>query len=238
MPGPTVQQFIEAARFEVGYTESPPGSNKTKFAAEAGHANGYAWCHTFLVAVAKRTGLVIPDGVAWTAYTPAGLNQWRQAERLHSTPQVGDWAYIDFPDSTYRVQHVALVTAIHSDGTISTIEGNTSSSDAGSQSNGGGVFARRRHRSVVKGYGRPAYASAIPVVIVKQGSPEHVVMSHYPELLGKRGVRTVHPDPSKDVHAAGNPDDIAFGVRIWGAKHQIVGTTRYDTLRAAVAFTG
>jgi hypothetical protein len=49
---------------------------------------------------------------------------------------------------------------VHSDGTITTIEGNTTSGAAGNQSNGGGVWRRRRSTSAVVGYGHPKYDGA------------------------------------------------------------------------------
>jgi surface antigen len=151
--------FLAAAAGEIGYLEAPAGSNRTKFAAEAGHANGYPWCATFLVAIAARVGLELPST---SAYTPAMANGFRAAGRWHTTPQPGDFAFFDFPDNVRRIQHVAVVEAVNPDGSLTTIEGNTSPSATGSQANGGGVWRRRRARGLVLGYGRPAYAPALP----------------------------------------------------------------------------
>jgi hypothetical protein len=48
--------------------------------------------------------------------------------------------------------HVGLVEAVHSNGTITTLEGNTSD-----------IFARRVRSSCIVGYGRPAYGDAAPM---------------------------------------------------------------------------
>jgi hypothetical protein len=146
--------FLNAARSELGYTESPSGSNRTKFAAEAGHANGQPWCATFLVAIARRVGLRLPSE---SAYTPAMANGFRSAGRWHSSPAPGDLAFFDFPgDSKARIQHVGIVESSTAT-TVTSIEGNTAPGTAGSQDNGGGVWRRTRPRSHVVGYGRPDF---------------------------------------------------------------------------------
>ena len=230
----TEQDFLAAAASEIGYTESPAGSNRTKFAAEAGHANGYAWCLTFMVAVARRTKTQVPAAVAGTAYTPSAVQAFKNAGKWTTTPKVGAWAFFDFPDNVNRVQHVGVVEKINADGTITTIEGNTSSGSTGSQTNGGGVFRRKRSRSTVVGYGLPDYASDVKpkAVIVKSGSPEAALLFVYPALF-KRPVRVLEPG---DVPATNNPEDIAFGVAVWGAGTQIRGEDRYETLELALKY--
>lgn len=155
----TAAQFVDAARAEVGYFEMPV--NRTKFAAEAGHANGQPWCATFVVAMARRVGLKLPSE---SAYTPAMYNGFRAAATAyrHGAPRPGDVVFFDFPDSVNRIQHVGICVSATAT-SVTCIEGNTSPGTAGSQSNGGGVFGRTRPRSHVVGYGRPAFAAASPV---------------------------------------------------------------------------
>lgn len=233
----TRQEFLAACASEIGYTESPPGSNKTKFAAEAGHPNGYAWCLTGLDAIAKRTGLVLPAGVAGTAYTPSAAGDFKRAGRWTLVPEVGAWAFMDFPDDVRRIQHVAVVEAIHPDGTVTTIEFNTSFDERGSQSNGGAVARRRRRTSLIVGYGLPEYTVEVPAtpphVIVKADSPEAALLAAYPTLFGLP-VRIL---AAGTVQATSNPADIAFGVAVWGTPTQIRGADRYETLRLALDFT-
>ena len=58
-----------------------------------------------------------------------------------------------FPGGSHDpVHHVAIYA-----GNGVTIEGNTSSGNAGSQDNGGGVFRRKRPASVIVGCARPRY---------------------------------------------------------------------------------
>ena len=149
----TADRFISEALREIGYTEAPPGTNRTKFAAEAGHADAQPWCASFVVAIARRTEVQLPSE---SAYTPAMATAFRKAQRLFDTPQSGDVAFFDFPDSKKRIQHVGIVesaTATH----VTCIEGNTSRGSAGSQDNGGGVFRRKRPLTHARGFGRPAW---------------------------------------------------------------------------------
>lgn len=146
----TADAVLAQARSEIGYTESPAGSNRTKFAGEAGHANGQPWCATFAVAMARRCGGAVGNE---SAYTPSLYGSMRHV----SDPLPGDLAFFDFPDRVDRIQHVGIV--VGGDATsVTCVEGNTSSGSSGSQSNGGGVYLRTRSRRVVVGFGRPDYA--------------------------------------------------------------------------------
>jgi hypothetical protein len=240
----TARHFLDTARSHLGYTETPAGSNRTRFAAEARHANGYAWCLTFLVAVARRLGVTLPD---WGAYTPTMANAFKRAGRWHTgTPQPGDWAFFDFPgDSKARIQHVGVVESADAK-SVTCIEGNTSSGSRGSQDNGGGVYRRTRPRSHVVGYGRPAYAAHTPaaapappadnrpVCIVKTNSPEQRLMSDYPRLFGD--LRSVAVTAATDVTGPQPDGSVAFGLTVDApGVTSIAGADRYATLRAAVA---
>src|SRR5206468_7464399 len=70
-----------------------------------------------------------------------------------------------------NIDNVGLIEAVHSNGTITTLEGNTSD-----------AFLRRvRNGSVVVGYGRPVYADAAPLPagdgMLRQGSTGEPVRS-------------------------------------------------------------
>lgn len=160
----TVDAFLTALRSEVGYLEHPPGSNKTKFAEEAGHMQGAPWCSTFLVAVARRVGLEL---ASYNPYTPTMANQFKREGRWSTTPQVGDVAFWDFPDSKHRIQHVSVVLSFNRTSIVD-IGGNTSSDHHGSEDNGGGVFIRKRPRKWAVGFGRPYFtADPVPQLIVE-----------------------------------------------------------------------
>lgn len=72
------------------------------------------------------------------------------------TPQRGDVVFFDFSGGHAKRSHVGLVEHVNANGSLTTIEGNTSVT---SQDNGGAVMRRTRWRYQVTSYGRPAYAS-------------------------------------------------------------------------------
>lgn len=158
--------IIAAAVGELGYTESPAGSNRTKYAKEAGHANGQPWCATFVVAMARRVGVKLPSESAYTPTMAAGFKS------LTKLPQPGDIAFFDFPDSKRRIQHVGIVESVNfAKATVTCIEGNTSPGTAGSQDNGGGVYRRTRPFAHVVGFGRPAYPKEVVTMIHRVNAP-------------------------------------------------------------------
>ncbi len=156
----TGADVIRIASGEVGYTEGP--NNANRYAAEVGHANNQAWCGTFTDAMLKRAGQLGEPSSVWT---PSGLQAYRRAGRAidrNGPVQPGDLVYFDWQGGTGAngVDHVGIVVGTRPDGQVETIEGNTSPTNAGSQSNGGGVYRRVRPRSVIAGFGRPAYTAA------------------------------------------------------------------------------
>lgn len=148
--------ILQHAIAEIGYTESPPGSNRTKFAAMANHVNGRAWCATFAVAMARSVGMHLPSESASTIQMAAGF---KAARRWHTSPMIGDLAFFHFPGESAPINHVGIVEKI-STGFVTCIEGNTSPGWGGSQSNGGGVYRRTRPYSLVVGFGWPEYKEA------------------------------------------------------------------------------
>jgi CHAP domain/Putative peptidoglycan binding domain len=150
----TAGQVLDLARSQIGYREAV--GNRTKYGAAYG-LDGYAWCAMF--AWWCFTGVGASDLIPKTAYTPSMYQWYADRGRASRSPRVGSLVFYNFPDSANRIQHVGIVEAVNSDGTITTIEGNTSSGDYGSQAAGGGVWRRRRAQTYVAGYGHPAYAA-------------------------------------------------------------------------------
>jgi CHAP domain len=151
-PMASAETFVDMARRSLGITERPV--NRNPFAKIAGHADGYPWCASFCVAMARQVGLRLPSE---SAYTPTMADGFKRAGLFTQKPQPGDIAFIDFPgDNKTRIQHVAIVERVVGDA-IATVEGNTSSGTRGSQDNGGGVYERMRPMSIVVGYGRPPF---------------------------------------------------------------------------------
>ena len=152
----TAGQVLDRARSQIGTVEAADGSNPY------GRAYGMdrvAWCAEFAwwAFTQAGAGALIPK----TAYTPTMYSWFQQRGQASRTPRVGSLVFYNWPgDGVDRIQHVGIVEALNVDGTITTIEGNTTSGAAGNQSAGGGVWRRRRSTSAVVGYGHPAYAGA------------------------------------------------------------------------------
>lgn len=156
----TAKEFIDWARGEIGYTETPAGSNRNKYAQCAGHANGVPWCATFLVCGARTLGIVLPSE---SPYTPSMAAGFMRERRWYRDPEPGDFAFWDFLDAKRRIQHVSLVVSFNRiTRRLTTIDAN-SAGPGGSQDNGGAVVERTRSIRDVVGYGRPAYNADVVV---------------------------------------------------------------------------
>ena len=155
--------IVATAQAEVGTTEVPPGSNRTKYGAWYG-LNGQPYCAIGVAWVYARNGHDLRAELTpqW-AYTPAGLAAGRRAGWAvkHRYAREADIVFFNFRPGGDAVEHVGIVTANLGDRGLATIEFNTSSGTSGgtsgSQSNGGGVYARTRPWSVVVGMLSPPY---------------------------------------------------------------------------------
>ena len=130
--------------------------------------------------------------------------------------------FFDFPgDGIDRISHVGLVEAVNGDGTIQTIEGNTT----GPQHAGDGVWRRTRRTGIV-GYGYPAYdgsGSAAPApagaavdVVRRTQAAVHVAVDGEWGPVTDRAVALVRSaargglgDVRATQRAVGTPDDLA-----------------------------
>lgn len=155
----SVKDVLSLAREQIGTTEKPPGSNRTKY-GEAYGLNGYAWCLQFAWWVLTKCGVPMIK----SAYTPTAADWFADQKRGFSNDskaKPGDLVFFNFPDSLDRIQHVGFVVENTGTGLI-TIEGNTSAGSSGSQDNGGGVFQRTRGYGEAVYFGRPAYVEELP----------------------------------------------------------------------------
>jgi hypothetical protein len=147
-----VQTELAAAKLgihEIGGDNHGPWVKK--FLAEVGLPEGYAWCDAFqsfeMATVAGKKLPIESASVAQTYNTAAKLG-W-----LVIKPARGDLVCYDFDGDGQFDDHIGLVVRVVAIGpvlTLETVEGNTSSGNAGSQANGDGVFLRRRVISASK----------------------------------------------------------------------------------------
>ena len=143
----TAKEVLAIAAADIGYSESPPNSNKTKYGKWYG-LDGQPWCMMFVQWCFDHAGSPLPYRTA----SCSALERWYRANRpdaVHTTPEPGDVAIYDFG-------HTGIVESAAGT-TITAIEGNTSSDNNGSQDNGGGVYRRVRSKSKVTAFLRPDY---------------------------------------------------------------------------------
>jgi hypothetical protein len=164
----TATRVLNHARSELGTREDPIGSNRTEYSAEAGHANGYAWCATFLVAMFRRAGLTLPSE---SAYTPTMANAFKKAKRYGTEPRRGAIGFLYFP-SKGRIAHTFVVEDVRPDGRVVTIEGNTN--DAGSRE-GDGVYRRVRSLTNLT-FGYPDYDEPPPAAVAAPVEEDDVLL--------------------------------------------------------------
>jgi peptidoglycan hydrolase-like protein with peptidoglycan-binding domain len=149
----TAQQVLAIAVGEIGYKESPPGSNHNKYGVWYG-MDRQPWCAMFVsyCFFTADMPLVIttPKGFA---FCPYGVNWFKNKGWWHTTPKVGDVVFYDWRGDGVS-DHVGIVEKVNPNGSIIAIEGNTS---VGNDSNGGQVMRRTRNAGI-QGYGRPPYA--------------------------------------------------------------------------------
>lgn len=170
----TRSAVLKKAASQIGYAESPAGSNRTKYGAWYG-LNGHPWCAMFVSWVAAQCHAL--DIIPKHAYTPAGADWFKRHNRWHTHPKAGDIAYFDFPgDGVKRISHVGFVERVRADGMVVTIEGNTS---AGDNRNGGMVMRRVRSPKNIVGYGRPAYLVPVKpkMPVLRKGSAGGAVIT-------------------------------------------------------------
>lgn len=156
------KKTLQYAQAHVGVTESPPGSNTGPQINEWERAVGMIgqpWCGAFAFACLEYGGVKGLDGRM--RYVPfivedakAGIHGLLKivprAERKAGDLLIYQW-------DTGPVDHVGLYISTDPDGNYRTVEGNTSTSVAGSQSNGGIVANKVRSPTTVAYVIRPRY---------------------------------------------------------------------------------
>jgi peptidoglycan hydrolase-like protein with peptidoglycan-binding domain len=179
----TAAGMIEQARRLLGTTEHPPGSNHNQVTVWYGFDG--PWCNMAISFEAGHSGNLsaIFGKFAYTvAHAEAFLNHGRWHFGLGGA-RPGDVVFFDWSGtrSISNIDHVGLIEAVFSNGTIFTLEGNTSN----------GCYRRVRDSSCVVGYGRPEYTDAAPLPssdgILRLGSTGNAVQTLQQNLNTARG---------------------------------------------------
>lgn len=145
----TAKAVLGIAQKELGYKESPAGSNKTKYGAWYG-LYGQPWCMMFVQWVFAQARVPLP---VKTASCGALMNAAKAAGMwVTSDYQPGDVVIYDFPGGA-ATDHCGIVESAGGSSVVA-IEGNTA---VGNDSDGGEVMRRTRTLSTVVGAVRPKY---------------------------------------------------------------------------------
>lgn len=157
----TADELLNVARDEIGTKESPADSNNQKYGAWYG-MNGEPWCAMFVSWCFNQVGALDLIGGKF-AYCPYGVETAKKMgiwlDRAEK-PQPGDVIYFANKGTAC---HVGIVTKRNGTESVSTIEGNTSTS---SNDNGGAVMERTRQYGVkgsswyILGFARPNWGTA------------------------------------------------------------------------------
>jgi hypothetical protein len=125
---PKAQQMVAAAKSQMGVAEQPPGSNESPEIAEfrkavEGAPGPGPWCAYYVSWAAKQAGTPLGDRGEGFASVDAAYAWAQRAGKAVPNgagvkPNVGDLIVFD--------EHIGIVTGVKPDGTVQTIEGNTS----------------------------------------------------------------------------------------------------------------
>lgn len=161
----TWQEVRDWIGAEVGYGESPKGSNKTKFAAMAGHQEKLAWCATFVSAALKVNQV---PGIPRKVLVASSRTMHAEAKAAKlAVPvkncQPGDVLHMTRGPLRLWLGHVGFCIGFKGDKIVS-IEGNTNGRGSAT---GGSVLIHTRPASDWNlGAWRPPYVKAAPKVVL------------------------------------------------------------------------
>ena len=137
-----MSKIVEIARLEVGQTELPPDSNKTKYGQWAKY-DGVPWCGLFVSYCYEKAGTPLPKiGFRFNGFAgcQTAVKYFKDNNKITVNPTAGDIVFFDF-NSDGRYDHTGIFMKDFDGTWFETIEGNTSLKN---QSNGGQVMIRQR----------------------------------------------------------------------------------------------
>lgn len=149
-----IDEVLSHATYRLGYyalDDPEPGSEAGRWLAKrmgqpwlAGPSTDIWWCMAFVSMVFDMAGEI--DAIGGFSYN-TDVTKSRMDEVDIEDAQRGDVVLFDWDDDG-RTDHVGIVEANLGGGWLQTIEGNTSPSNAGSQSAGNGVYRRQRYYGI------------------------------------------------------------------------------------------
>lgn len=145
-----IDDVLNHAAYRIGYyapDDTEPGSEAGRYCANkmnqpwlAGPSDQIYWCMCFVSMCFDMAGEI--DAIGGFSFN-TDVTKHRMNQVSIEDAQRGDVVLFDW-DSDGITDHVGIVEANLGDGWLQTIEGNTSGSNAGSQSAGNGVWRRQR----------------------------------------------------------------------------------------------
>lgn len=164
----TSKEILSCAANEVGIVEKYNNNVKynTWYYGREVSGSEYPWCLVFVDWIFNQcnASALLYDGKK-TALCQTMADWFKQKGYWHTvSPQPGDLVFFKFGTNSRYTDHVGLVESVNSDGSVNTIEGNTSTNNQ----NNGGMVMRRTRKSGIVGYGRPKYLEQNNVVSSKR----------------------------------------------------------------------
>jgi peptidoglycan hydrolase-like protein with peptidoglycan-binding domain len=145
--GDARSRILDIARGEIGTTETGSNGGAVLKYPNAFGRGAEAYCADFTSWVSRRAGLSMNN-----PYCPSVVNELKRNGdwKGKSNPQPGDLVLFDW-DGDRVADHIGIVERVNANGTISTIEGNTTNPQTGRE----GVWRRERSMSSILGFGNP-----------------------------------------------------------------------------------
>lgn len=190
----SINAVMQAAASRIGYyapDDPEPGSESGRYLAKKmnqawlrGPSWTVYWCMMFVSMCASMGGE--EDAIGGLFYNTETF-KWKNYNRrvALSDARYGDVALFDWGGDGVT-DHVGFVEKNLGGGRLQTIEGNTSSGAAGSQSAGNGVWRRIRDSSEINCVIRPAYGEGAPAPTTARTSTDNQEMLDVDGISGPR----------------------------------------------------
>jgi LysM repeat protein len=167
----TTETVLNIARAQLGTIENSAGD--TLYSDWYGDPDG-SWCDMFVSWVGATAGA--SDIIGRFAWTPSHVEWFKNRGQWGKAPKVGAVVFFDW-NHDGEADHVGIVETINPNGSIGTIEGNSTNPNGGRF----GVFRHTEWPSDVLGYGYPAYDA---VGNVTAGAPKTYKVRRGDTLFG------------------------------------------------------
>lgn len=200
----TASKILEIAKAEIGTkaTDTKKCKYNTWFYGSEVSGSQYNWCAAFVCWVFNQAGAMdmIPTKSAGCGVLAAGFNN--QGKFYKSGFKAGDIVFFHWSNAmsgsvpgAYTLDHVGIIEKVNSDGTYTTIEGNT-----GSTSNGE-VMRRTRSASVISGVARPDYLTSSnkeEEEMIKYGQTNNAIWSYKQHLRTLKAMGVIKTSVADD----------------------------------------